>query len=101
MKKCTFLTTHNRVIHGIKEKHCNNYFCAGKWCGYQITDDFGDGVFVHTDCWKYVHATYGLKLHFGHLPKFPFKNLTYGGLEKYREQFLNYVGIIRDGKTAL
>jgi len=118
IEKCTFLTTHNRVIHGVQEKRCNTYFCLGKWCGHQITDylhEFvqtrvdrkqgnlvqGDGVFVHTDCWKHVHSTYGLKLHFGHLPKFPVKKLTYGGLEKYREQFLNYVAIIRDGKPAL
>lgn len=102
MEKCSFLTTHNRVIHGVKEKYCNTHFCSGKWCGHQIDYPLdGDGVFVHTDCWKYVHANTGLKMHFGHLPRFPTMNLTYGGLEKYREQFLNYVGIVRDGKAAL
>jgi hypothetical protein len=46
------------------------------------------GVFVHTDCWKYVKNTVGINLKYSDLPILSnkFFNISYGKIEKYWSQ---------------
>ncbi len=81
LDKCTFLTLNNEIIHKCREVACNVEFTNGKKTFNQINPysigNFNDitmfgidncGIFVHTDCWKFVKQNYDMELKFGDLP---------------------------------
>lgn len=117
LNKCTFLAANNKVAHGCTEVLCGNRF-QDKNDSYvhmtSISDfDIMYGVFVHTDCWKFVKNEYNIKLNYSHLPiinkdiylnnKFLkiFKFINYGTIEKYWDQDFNFYSVIIDSNYEL
>jgi hypothetical protein len=113
MNKCTMLLTNNEIIHDVKEVSCNVSFCNKKMCaehmGKQIasancsfTNEIKCGIFIHTDCWKYIKKTLKIELKFGDLPKIENKsyekifNINYGDIEKYWEQDFKFEEILAE-----
>lgn len=85
LSSCVFLTLDNKIIHNCKELECNIRFGNGKKDYGQVSKSFdvdelvlffdneNGGIFVHTDCWKYVYQTRNIKLKYGDLPINRFK----------------------------
>jgi hypothetical protein len=114
LNKSTFLTANNKIVHGCKEVACNvtfedkngNSYSHGT--GYEY-DDIMYGVFIHTDCWKFVKNEYNIKLTYSHLPIiennilshkiFPF--IDYGVIEKYWQQDFDFIRMIADSNEEL
>jgi hypothetical protein len=53
------------------------------------------GVFIHTDCWKYIKNEYNIELTYSHLliinknlDKKVFKFINYGIIEKFKNFFI-------------
>ena len=114
MDSCTFLTVDNRVIHKCSEVSCNVSFVDSKRNVYthdpeKVFRDYLDhglnyGVFVHTDCYKWIKSTYKFDLTFSHLPiVYPnkptysskvFGKVKYGSIEKYWGQDFDFVSAV-------
>lgn len=73
LKKCIILLTNNDVIFNcensygdneFKDKNGNVYLCEINSKLYkQYKDTYkGCGIFLHSDCYKYVYNNYGIKL---------------------------------------
>ena len=109
LNKCTFLTLNNKIIHGVRETACNIDFEKGNSKFQQIGKYYSDtldvftggtdncGVFLHTDCWKFIKKHYDINLKYGDLPvdriglakiKSYYKvvDINYGPIEKYWSQ---------------
>lgn len=112
LNKCTFLSANNKIIHGCKNTSWNveftdkNYNTHMHSTFYYDGDDYG--VFVHTDCWKFIKQQYGISLTYSNLPIrcdpysykiFDFVN--YGQIEKYWGQDINIIKIIGDSNDEL
>ena len=106
LKKCTFLTADNKIIHGCHEYACNTGFVDKKNNKYihsttYINENEMYGVFTHTDCWKFIKSEYNIKLTYSHLPIFDvkitdtkiFKFINYGSIEKYWDQYFNFIQV--------
>jgi len=119
MNKCTFLTTDNKIIHNCKEVSCNIDFKDSKKNIY-THDPFKisksnilepNGVFVHTDCWKYIKNKFNIKLNYSYLPIFShsikytgnkiFNFINYGIIEKYWNQYFDFTNVIIDSNEYL
>jgi hypothetical protein len=119
MNKCTFLTTDNKIIHNCKEVSCNIDFTDSKKNIY-THDPFKisksnilepNGVFVHTDCWKYIKNKFNIKLNYSYLPIFShsikytgnkiFNFINYGIIEKYWNQYFDFTNVIIDSNEYL
>lgn len=117
LSRCVFLTLDNKIIHNCKELECNIRFGNGKKDYGQVSKSFdvdelvlffdneNGGVFVHTDCWKYVYQTRNIKLKYGdlpinrfNLPKNYYKviDIDYGKIEKYWSQMFEFEKMIKD-----
>lgn len=106
MNRCTMLQTNDMIIHGVKEKDCNVIFCKKNNCiehiniGTEFSPFTNTGIFIHTDCWKYIKTNYNIKLKFSHLPPINLKNIKkifdikYGDIEKYWEQDFDFTSIV-------
>lgn len=121
MDSCTFLTVDNRVIHKCREVTCNVTFVDSKRNQYvhdpeKTLRDYTDqgmnyGVFVHTDCYKWVRSTYKFDLKFDHLPiVYPtkpaysskvFAHVKYGPIEKYWAQDFDFVSAVINSDAGL
>jgi len=113
MDKCSILKINNTVIHSLKETSCNIEFCNSKTCithigGYVGKEDCPDcGIFIHTDCWKFIKKNYKIELNFSMLPKLEsndlYKNfdINYGDIEKYWKQDFNFCELLLDNKKYL
>ena len=104
----------NKIVHGCKEVTCNNTFkdkngnSYSHSTGYEY-DDIMYGVFIHTDCWKFIKNEYNIKLTYSHLPIiennilspkiFPFIN--YGIIEKYWQQDFDFIRTIAESNEEL
>ena len=107
LNKCTFLTTNNKIIHGCKEISCNIDF-KDKNGNIYNHETFG-GVFVHTDCWKFIDNEYKLKLNYSFLPIINinqtcnkiFDFVNYGLIENYWNQNFEFITIIADSNEEL
>lgn len=133
LNNCTILTLDNKIIH-----NCSNYDCYSQFKDntnntiYEMYEYFQNkkldyhkknndsvfyeklGVFLHTDCWKFILKTYNIELKFSDLPilekddrnKFktyyhpyiprPFYIIDYGTVQKYWSQYFNYIQLIDD-----
>lgn len=117
LESCIFLSLDNRIAYNCKELSCSADFGNNEKAFRQISnlidvDDsvlFSDidncGVFVHSDCWKYVYQTRNIKLKYGdlpinrfNLPKNHYKaiDIDYGKIEKYWSQFFEFEKMIKD-----
>jgi hypothetical protein len=113
MDKCSMLLINDQVIHNVTEVACNITFCnkSRKLCAEHIDkninllkncsfmDDTKYGIFIHTDCWKYIKKSYKIELKYSYLPKII--NINYGDIENYWEQEFNFQGILNDNKQYL
>jgi hypothetical protein len=124
LNKCTFLTANNEIIHNCKEISCNIDFKDNKGNIYEHvfkynTKYYNDydyyygvnkniGIFLHTDCWKFIKNTYKLELKYLHLPII-YKNITenkifnidYDKIEKYWSQDFNFKQVLDDKNEYL
>jgi hypothetical protein len=117
MDKCTMLVADNSVVHNVKEDACNITFVDNKNIAYDHTsintlDHFvydKIGLFIHTDCYKYVNNKYKIKLKYSDIPVI-YKSdvwsrinptLKYGDIEKYWDQDFDFVNLYIDKKTYL
>jgi hypothetical protein len=114
LNKCTFLGADGSINHGCKEVSCNISFVDKKNNQFIAQTFFEDldikyGVFVHTDCWKFIKQEYGIKLQYKHLPinkisiveKKVLPNIDYGQMEKYWGQDFDFIQMISDGNEEL
>lgn len=113
--KCTFLCADNKIVHGCEEVECNGTFEDKNGNAYTnstiygIFDDNMYGIFVHTDCWKFIKNEYGLNLNYSHLPinihditnRKIFDFINYGQIEKYWEQDFDFIRMISDDTQEL
>jgi len=101
LNKCIFLAANNKIIHECKEVSCNISFIDKKGNTYTHGTDYENsysnmyGVFIHTDCWKYIKNEYNIELTYSHLPiinknldKKVFKFINYGIIEKFKNFFI-------------
>ena len=102
MDNCTFLSSNGQILHNMTEVDCNVGF-ARKGDREHYQADFRDGkggVWLHTDCWKYISEKYKKKISIFDLPvmlkKHSIKaqdigiNVKYGKIEKYWQQDTDY-----------
>ncbi len=119
LNKCTFLTVDDRIIHGCKEIGCSIDFVDSKRNKYfhdfynlinEIpTTKTNSGIFIHSDCWKYIKSTYKINLKYSDIPVIPNpKNFTkinpkinYGLIEKYWEQDFLFINTIFDSNEFM
>jgi|688.fasta_scaffold366074_2 hypothetical protein len=116
VEKCTFLTTDNKIIHNCKIGDDDNFFTDSKNNNYNNIMEYADiweesyGVFVHTDCWKYVKNKFNINLNYSYLPilnsiKNPgykiFNFINYGTIEKYWRQDFNFIKVLIDSNEHL
>lgn len=114
MSKCSMLLSNNKVIHGVQEVDCNINFRKNnndythQKLSYELPD-FPYGIFIHTDCWKFVKNEYDIELKLSDLPiLFPTKNLNkvfdfvnYGEIENFWGQDFQFLNIINLKKNYL
>lgn len=112
MNSCTFLTIDNRIVHHCKEVSCNIEFTDNKNNIYihsgkeELQPNYG--IFIHTDCWKYVKNEYKISLNYSHLPieeqeitsNQLFNFIKYDA-EKYWSQDYDFVKAIIENKNLL
>jgi hypothetical protein len=116
MNNCTMLTIDNRIIHNCEENSYdggfedskNNFYTHLALPDLRSPLDNSYGVFLHTDCWKYIYNKYNFKLKFSDLPIVYSDNLykifdfiNYGDIEKYWSQDFDFINIIIDKKEYL
>ena len=119
MNNCTMLLLNDKIYHGFNEIACNITFCKNNLCithignwtkdfDYSFTNDIICGIFIHTDCWKFIKKIYKIELKFSNLPKIKktnnwnkIFNINYGNIEKYWNQDFNFMEIIIDKKNYL
>ena len=116
LNKCTFLCANNKVVHRCREIGCNNQFIDSSKNIYvhstvydsHIENDMY-GVFVHTDCWKFVKNEINIELNYSYLPikknklyyNKTFDFINYGTIQKYWEQYFDFIKIITDSNEEL
>lgn len=117
MNNATMLLTDNTVIHGLRETSGSGIFHKHKESYTQIdigNDDYlygcKQGLFIHTDCWKFIKKNYNIELKFSNLPPLlpPLKtvrskyfDINYGRIEKYWEQIFPFVHVLLAKDTDL
>lgn len=113
LNNCTFLCANNKIIHGCKEVECNNSFKDKKGNTYTnmtyYDSDGMYGVFLHTDCWKFIKSEYKINLTYSHLPinihdlinNKIFNFVNYEPMEKYWRQDFNFIKMILDNNQEL
>jgi hypothetical protein len=99
------LTANDQVYHGCKEMTCTNSFKCNKGFFSGEFDFFSNhGVYLHTDCWKYVNLKYGISLLYSHLPVSdgsfysPLPMIDFGPIQKYWGQDFDFDLLSQDDK---
>lgn len=117
LNDCIFLTVMDDVIHNCKEVNCNNTFRDKKGNNYvqelHYNDEFipktKHGIFLHSDCWKYVKQKYNVELKFSNIPVIPEpkeynkinKNINYGIIENYWSQDFKFIELFIDNNDYM
>jgi hypothetical protein len=117
MRYCTILTINNEIFHNCEMSTHSSQFIPEKKNKVNTSlfnDPFGllkpneyNGIFLHTDCWKYISKKYGIKLKYSDLPiwkpKYGFVpfNINYGTISKYWSQYFNFKKMCIDGNHKL
>ena len=127
--KCTLLLKNNKIVHNCKEISCNRDFKSIKTGKYYESLNYyhndinmeqyyskynnhdyieNSGIFIHTDCWKFIKINYNIKLKYKDLPiKFIKKLLMkeellpidYNPISKYWMQDFNYEKMYLDNNV--
>lgn len=111
MNKCSMLLANDKVVHNLTEDSCNIVFVNKSIAAEHMTTfnnlySYPYGIFIHTDCLKYIKKEYKIDLKFSYLPPvepsdYKLFNVNYGDIEKYWEQEYNFKRIILDNKKYL
>ena len=127
MKKCSMLLTNDKIEHNMNEVSCNITFCNKNICANHMDKHINEcgfvnegkcGVFIHTDCWKFIKKNYNIELKFSNLPKIKLLNskekkkisytewhkifdINYGDIEKYWMQDFDFAMLVADNKKHL
>ena len=118
MNNCSMLLTDDKVKHNMKEVSCNDRFCNNnKFCATHLGAETSNldcsfdgkcGVFIHTDCWKFIKKTYNIELKFSNLPKMNYQDdfyrifdINYGDIKKYWNQDFMFAELVIDKKKYL
>ncbi len=119
LNKCTFLTVDDRVIHGCKEVGCNIEFVDSKKNHYyqdlntgiyeDIDTKTSNGIFIHTDCWKFIKSHYKIDLKYSDIPVIHEKRefnkinskIDYGLIEKYWTQDFDFIQVVLDSNEYI
>lgn len=118
MNKCSILLIDNRVIHNVTEKNCNVVFYDNKNNQYEhivntiespTEKTSNRGMFIHSDCLKYINNKYKIKLTFNDLPIIQNKihldkmvpYIDQGRIKKYQEQDFGFIDIIKNEEEFL
>ena len=109
MNDCTFLTVQNKIIPNCKEISCANYFVDKNKNHYTHLDrekilDENSGIFVHTDCWKYVKTKLKITLNFSSFPFIEYytpMNIVKYFNEKYQSQDFDFFSAIIENSDSL
>ena len=116
LKNTTMLLQNNKVINGCREVGCNVDFKGKDGKLYMavdvdntvsyISNDGNIGIFIHTNCWKYVKIKYKVELKYSDIPleiinkrfKPPIK---YGDITQYQKQDMDYVKMFQDNNIHM
>jgi hypothetical protein len=112
INKCTILTPNNEIHHNCENIDCRysfidkinkktyNIYNGDKFLFFSyFSDEYKNkGIFLHTDCWKYIKKTYNKSLVYSDFPINLIKktsesilsNVNYGDIKKYWNQDMNY-----------
>jgi hypothetical protein len=112
MNKCSMLLPNDEVVYDVQEASCNVTFVNKDISVDHIykTDtnlfNYPYGIFIHTDCLKYIKKQYKIDLKFSHLPHLKLTytklfDINYGDIEKYWAQDFNFDEVILDNKKYL
>lgn len=119
LNKCTFLTIDDQVIHGCKEIGCNIDFKDSKGNTYYQDLNVGtdselcyknnSGIFLHTDCWKFIKSAYKIELKYSDVAAIPKKGdyykinpkINYDPIEKYWAQNFNFMEVAFDSNIYM
>lgn len=119
MNKCTMLLINNEVKHNCKETSCNIGFVDRNNFYTHLIEDYNTirplfdegicGVFVHTDCYKYIKLKYNINLNYSNLPlidnkinyNIPLSFINYGDIKNYWRQDFQFEKIFIDNKQYL
>lgn len=119
LKKCTFLTVDDRVIHGCEEVACNIDFQDSKGNTYFQDLNVGSdnslcyknnsGIFIHTDCWKFIKSAYKIQLKYSDVAVIPEKRqynkinskINYGLIENYWAQDFEFINLAMDSNIYM
>ena len=126
LNNCTLLLKNNKVIHNCKEISCNIGFKSIKTNKYyeslnvysNNTIDLEQfnlsiknyieniGIFLHTDCWKFIKKNYNIKLEYKDLPIhldkkniYSYLPINYNEISKYWQQ--NYQQMYLDNNIYM
>jgi len=116
LKNATLLLQNNKVIHGCREVGCNIEFEGKDGTMYTAVDvdnmvpyignNSNIGIFIHTNCWKYVKIKYKVELKYSDIPltiinkrfKVPIK---YGDITRYHGQDMQYLKMFQDNNIYM
>jgi hypothetical protein len=103
LDKCTILLS-SGVIHDCEETGCSVEFTDKKGQTYFL--DTEKGLFLHTNCFRFVKKHYGVSLTLASLPskqlghkKYKAFPINYGDIEKYWRQDFLFDRVVADGKS--
>lgn len=112
LSKCTFLTIDNRTVHGCHEVGCNtsfvdtnsNLYVLEERKNYYYFHKEQYGIFLHTDCWKFILKITGVAINYSHLPirkvdPYNLKSLhavKYDSIRNYWEQDFDFRKLLED-----
>ncbi len=114
INNCTFLDAFDNIIHNCYNEDCYNTFTNdGNYFNYYYHQTYTEnynkkyGVFLHTDCWRFIKNEYGIELTYSKLPiegesiEQIFYNINYGKIEKYWDQHFNFFSLLKDNNEEL
>jgi hypothetical protein len=104
----------NKVINGCREVGCNVEF-KGKDGKLYTAIEVGInalgtsdniGIFIHTNCWKYVKIKYKVELKYSDIPLADINKMykvpiNYGKITQYQSQFMDYVKMFQDNNIHM
>ena len=112
IKKATMLLQNNKIVHGCERVGDNVEFEGKNGKKYEaIWDSLNPfdsnyefdtiGIFIHTNCWKYIKIKYKKELKYSDIPlEFKNKKIThqidYGSITKYQQQEMDYYKMYND-----
>lgn len=118
MTKCTMLLSNNKIKHNCHIDSDNIEFrnnskerfsqMVDESHLYPLDEKENQGIFLHTDCWKYIKNKYNIELKYSDIPLINhttnsklIENVNYGLIENYQEQYFDFIKIITDDNIYL